>query len=971
MLIDLERCVGCYACVVSCKQYFGTRPNVDYNQAKIVEWGAYPKTRRQYVSLMCNHCENPPCLNSCPTGSTYKAPEGPVLTDPAKCTGCGACVKACPYGQRFLSYADETYFPDAPLPGEIESAVRIGKAEKCTLCQERLEQKREPICVELCPGHCRVFGDLDDPQSEINCYIKLMGAIKIEGTSMYYVLPAGMDPAELPYGYSPEGALHETTAVNAVGSRKTAEDSDYRELMDGLIKARDFIRKNDSRPPNVGGEYKYSYCAQCSQMPRCGIKAVVKDGKVIRVERREEYGNELLCAIGSAVVQDLYAPDRLLYPLRRTNPKGQPGEWMRIGWDDAISEIAVKLNAVKEKYGAEKVLFMTGDPKEPRSALQRLAYTFGSPNFGTESSTCYTATELSTRLIFGIDSRATIALAGGSPPDMNETKVAFFWGSNPATSGVPNFDRLKTAREYSSIKYIVIDPRVTATVEQFADIHIPLRAGTDGALALFFGNWLIAHDAFDKTFVAEWTHGFEEYKMLCAEYDLEKTAKICGVSEEVLKAAANLLVQEGGPITIRAASTLCQQTNGVNTYRAVQLLIPLTGSLDVEGGHRITDEPLDRDMWGATFAFSRVHELLPDLKPLRVDTPYFPVWADTDIDGSVQLNALPEYVNTGVLRACFMLGGNCMMWPQSHEYQEAFKNLEFVAAADLRIRPATHDYVDLLLPAAMSFERSAPLSANGRTLFLREAIVPPAGEARSDYRICCDVGTALGYEREFWGGGPDAEEKCLREILRTIGGANEVTLEMLREASPDGVAVRMQRGPKYKKYELGLLRKDGQPGFETPSGKVEFASEILREHGFEPLPVFREPTFSPVSRPDLADDFPLIMNAGSRVPFFCHSKERTLPWLNRFMPEPVVRMCRKDAEVRGLKEGASVCITSPVNKKGINAKLEITNIVRPGSIDMFHGWIEANVNELVPRDFDPVTGFPPYREGLCQVTEAW
>jgi anaerobic selenocysteine-containing dehydrogenase len=299
--------------------------------------------------------------------------------------------------------------------------------------------------------------------------------------------------------------------------------------------------------------------------------------------------------------------------------------------------------------------------------------------------------------------------------------------------------------------------------------------------------------------------------------------------------------------------------------------------------------------------------------------------------------------------------------------------MDFVAAADLRIRPATHDYVDLLLPAAMSFERCLPFSIVGRKIFLREPIVVPAGEARSDYRICCDIGTALGYGDVFWGGGENAEEECLREILRTVGGSGgpeEVTLEMLRAASPDGCAVRMKQGPKYKKYELGLLRKDGKPGFETPSGKVEFTSEVLRTHGVEPLPVFREPTYSPVSRPELAEDFPLIMNAGSRVPFFCHSKERSLPWLRRFMPEPVIRVHSADAKIRGLAGGDYVRITSPVNKEGIRAKLEISNIVRPGSIDMFHGWIEANVNELVPRDFDPVTGFPPYREGLCQVERA-
>jgi anaerobic selenocysteine-containing dehydrogenase/Fe-S-cluster-containing dehydrogenase component len=967
MVIDLERCVGCYSCVISCKQYFGTRPGVDYNQGKIVEWGEFPDVHRKYISTMCNHCENPPCMTSCKFGATYKSEEGPVLTHPDKCVGCGACVRACPYGQRFLTKEDVTSFPGSPLPCEEASAVRLHKAEKCTLCQDRLAQGLEPICSALCPGGCRIFGDLSDPESEINYYIKLMGARQVEGTSLYYVLPEGMDPSVLPPAFSElsgEGGKEGVTY-----QRRDVSDPEYRALMDGLIKSRDFIRKNTDTPPDIGGEYKYTYCAQCNHMMRCGVKAVVKDGKVLRIERREEYGNELICALGNAAVQDLYAPDRILHPLKRTNPKGQPAEWEQISWDDAIAEVAEKLAGVKEKYGPEKVLFMTGDPKEPRSALQRLAYTFGSPNFGTESSTCYTATELSVRLVYGTDSRAVIPLAQGANPDVNETKVALLWGVNPAISGLVGYDRMKTAREYSSVKYIVIDPRVTETVEEFADIHLSPRAGTDAAIALFFGGQLIERGAYDKDFVRDWTHGFDEYRELCKKYDVKTTSAISGIPEAQLQEVADLLVNEGAPISIRAGSTLCQQTNGANTYRAISLLIPLTGSLDIEGGHLIVNEPLELDMWGGTFPFSRVHELLPTLKDKRVDTPYFPVWADTDMDGSVQLNALPEYVKTGAIKACLMLGGNCMMWPQSHEYQEAFQNMEFVAAADFRIKPATHDYVDLLLPAAMSFERNAPLSVVGRKVFLREAIVKPAGEAKTDYQLCCEIGAALGYEKEFWGGGEQAEEECLREILRTVGGSRDLTLEMLREARPDGVAVPLRKAPQYKKYELGLLRKDGKPGFSTPSGKVEFASEILREHGFEPLPVFREPSYSPVSRPDLTEDFPLIVNAGSRIPFFCHSKERELPWLRNLMPDPVVRICAADAESRGLINGEDVRITSPVNHEGIVAKLEITNIVKPGSMDMFHGWIQANVNELLPRDFDPITGFPPFREGLCQITK--
>jgi anaerobic selenocysteine-containing dehydrogenase/Fe-S-cluster-containing dehydrogenase component len=936
----------------------------------MVEWGKHPNAQRRYISTMCNHCEEPPCLYACKFGATYKTDEGPVLTHPEKCVGCGACVRACPYGQRFLTKNDETAFEGHPLPSEEAGAARLRKAEKCTLCQDRLVRGEEPICVAFCPGRCRIFGDLTDAESEINYYIKLYGAIKIEGTSLYYVIPEGMDPGLLPPGYSPGEKTLRPTTTEGAEKRRTPQDHDYRALTDGLLKARDFIRKNiDTPPEEVGGAYKYSHCVMCNHTPRCGIKALVNDGKILHLERREEYGNETLCPMGAASVQDIYAPDRVLYPLRRINPKGERSQWKRISWDEALAEIAERFNAIKERYGAEKVLFMTGDPKEPRSILQRLAYTFGSPNFGTESSTCATATMIATKLIYGINCRATSSLAMGQPPDINDTSVAIIWGNNPSISAGWSYDKLKTTKEFGNVKYIVVDPRKTSTVDNFADVHLQLRPGTDGALALYFANRLIESDAYDKEFVAKWTHGFEEYAKLASEYTLEKTARICEVPKERLEEAAKLLINRTKPITIKSSAAFPHHTNGTDNYRAMMLLIPLTGSLDVEGGHSIANEPTDIDMAGATYRFAKLDKY-PAIRHLRVDTPYFPIWDATDIDGNIQINPIPEYVKTGAIRACLMLGGNCMMWGQTREYQEAFQNMDFVAAADFRYNYWTHDYVDMLLPAAMSYERSAPLTVVGRRIFLRDPVVPPRGEARSDYRIVCDIGTALGYGDVFFGGGENAEDECLREILRTMGGSKEYTLEELRAAVPDGLVLPLKRGIRYKKYELGLLRADGRPGFETPSGKVEFASEVLRAHGMNPLPVYREPKYSPLSTPDIAERFPLIMNAGSRVPFYSNAKERELPWLRRFMPEPVIRLNPADAEARGLRENDAVRIIAPIDEEGVVMKLELTETVKPGVIDALHGWPQADINKLITRDFDPISGFVPFKEGLCQVVKA-
>jgi anaerobic selenocysteine-containing dehydrogenase len=319
-------------------------------------------------------------------------------------------------------------------------------------------------------------------------------------------------------------------------------------------------------------------------------------------------------------------------------------------------------------------------------------------------------------------------------------------------------------------------------------------------------------------------------------------------------------------------------------------------------------------------------------------------------------------VADGKIRAGVLLGVNSMMWPNTPLYKEAIKNLEFSVAIDYYIRDWTHDYVDMVLPAAMCYERSAALAIFGRKVFLRQPVVEPLGEAREDWRIILEIGTALGYGEQCFNGNVDA---ALSELLRTAAmkkaDGSEVTLDDLK-ASPQGFDVP---GPaaEEKKYVSGKLRADGKPGFNTPTTKVELKSKVLEDMGFEGLPVYAEPLHGPASED--FKQYPLILNTGSRVPYYTHSKLRDLPWLSQFMPEPIVRMNPKDVAARSLTDGQEVRV---FNQQGeIKMCLEETNMVMPGVVDIFHGWYQADVNLLTTRDFDPISGFPPFACGLCEV----
>ncbi len=148
MVIDLRRCHGCKACQVACKSENDVPLGVWRSWVKEVEQGTYPNVKRHFLPRLCNHCEHPACVRNCPTGASYKRPDGVVLVDRNKCIGCRYCIASCPYQSRFL-LADEKV------------------ADKCTFCAHRVDQGIVPACVNTCIARARIFGDLNDPNSEV------------------------------------------------------------------------------------------------------------------------------------------------------------------------------------------------------------------------------------------------------------------------------------------------------------------------------------------------------------------------------------------------------------------------------------------------------------------------------------------------------------------------------------------------------------------------------------------------------------------------------------------------------------------------------------------------------------------------------------------------------------------------------------------------------------------------------------
>ncbi|MEE8325588.1 MAG: molybdopterin-dependent oxidoreductase, partial [candidate division NC10 bacterium] len=251
----------------------------------------------------------------------------------------------------------------------------------------------------------------------------------------------------------------------------------------------------------TGIEIKKTLCAMCDC--RCGIDAYVKDGVVLKVEGSENnpVNKGKLCAKGNASRQWIYSPERIKTPLLRTGERGD-GAFASISWDEALERVSSRLFKIREESGPESVAFFAGFPKVMRPFLKRMAHTFGSPNYCTESSTRSLGGDLAGILNFGY------ATGPASGAELNGARCIITWGANPFHSVPPRSMAYLDALERGA-KLIDVGP-LKSPMSDKAGIHLRIRPGTSGALALGMAHVIIEEGLYDQEFVDRWTFGFEE-----------------------------------------------------------------------------------------------------------------------------------------------------------------------------------------------------------------------------------------------------------------------------------------------------------------------------------------------------------------------------------------------------------------------------------------------------------------------------
>jgi len=704
-------------------------------------------------------------------------------------------------------------------------------------------------------------------------------------------------------------------------------------------------------------------CGVCAA--GCGVEIVLEDGRIKRLRPRPGHPRGIVCTRGTRAPEVVYSPDRLLYPQLRVGRR-RAGRFERVSWDEAYAFLVERLQTIAAEHGPEALAVYTGRgnfelglndtfaPAGPtESSANAVLFPFGSPNTTGVGSLCFVSYGMiAPRACFGEEYR-------NLSEDVDHADLVLVWGANPATASPPeNLVRLKHLQARGG-RVIVIDPRRSETARALRAEWVGIRPGTDGALAIGMLHVLIAEGRCDRRFVEEFTHGFEELAAYAADFTPERVEAITGVPAETVREVARAVAAASG-CSLLMYTGLEYSNSGVQAIRAALTLQALAGHLDAPGGKLI----------GAPDRL-RLHRHVtspPDGARPAIGSAEFPLFHEVRREAHAAL--LPRAILDGEpypVRGMIVSGTSILTaWPESSRWRHALEALDLLVVVN-RFPTADAASADLLLPATTMFEIESYQEYHGH-VELRRRVVEPLGEARNDYLIFAELAARLGYG-ERW---PQTERGLVELALEGTG----ITYEELA-ASPDGVELP-QPAPTYRKYETGGLRPDGRPGFNTPTGRFEIASEWLRGHGYEPLPVYTEPAEGPIAAPELARRFPLVLTSGARTKADFRSQHHNIPSLVALQPSPLAHLHVADAAARGIGDGDEVDLVTPRGR--VRFRAHVTEDIVRGAVEANMGgggplgtpaWRAANVNELTDAgNYDALSGFPVFKALLCEVEPA-
>lgn len=683
-------------------------------------------------------------------------------------------------------------------------------------------------------------------------------------------------------------------------------------------------------------EEKIGHCTFCHH-DACEVKIVYNPETFELEEAQRPWGDPYPpdgyiegCPKARALREIQTHPDRLNYPLKRKGERGS-NTWERISWDQALDEIAEKLSKLSDKFGPETLGCIDGVYGE-NWASQRFFHLFGSPNAEASMSRVCKGDLRSVQYAM----LGSVCLYG---PPTSRCKLVVLWGSKHSTSGLIMWQGERMV-QFRGGKHIVIDPRCTSEAKM-ADIHLQLRPGTDTALGMGWLNVIINENLYDKDFVEKWTVGFDKLKERVKKFTPKRVAEITWVPEDKIVESARMYATTKPASINWGTKPSCRGRGETEAERVRSSLRAITGNLDIDGGD-LFQEP---NPGLVPFRDLEMPEMLsPDQreKALGSETIKLKLWpgwhAIAEVRKKHGMGPMPTWGQYGAdaphlfqamitgkpypVKAFFVVGANPMVtMADTKKVYEALKKLDLLVVLDIFKTP-TGILADYLLPGTSWME--CPQIAwveRHESILGGDRCLPKKIDGEYDRGDCFDFWRGLGVrlgQKEHW------PWETLEENIEFRLKPSGITWEQFRKrpwVTPGGISEK-----HYEKWGA----------FPTPSGKVELYSSIYKELGYDPLPYWDEPAESPVSTPDLAKEYPLIMMNGARIQQYLHSQFRDIRSLRSKVPDPLVEIHPETAKNLGIKDGDWVWIE---NQRGrVKQRCEVTDIVDPRVVHASYGW---------------------------------
>ncbi len=678
----------------------------------------------------------------------------------------------------------------------------------------------------------------------------------------------------------------------------------------------------------------------------CSIKTYVKDGVVAFVEGAPEstFTDGALCVKGHSYPRRVYSPDRIKYPMKQIG-RGS-GNWKRLSWEEALTEISQKIMEIKKKDGT--LLGM---------ALDKYSGNFGITHYGVEgmmSSLGYTSRFVGTPCWpAGIDAQNFDMgnMWCNDPEDFVKAKYIIIWGGNPAWNSVHTLKFIYEAQEKGA-KLVVIDPVFTQTAAK-ADLYIRVKTSQDGALALGMAKHVLDKELVDKDFVEEYSKGFDEFvKYLQANVTVDWAAEQTGVPAAVIRQVAEEFAT-ADPATIWEGYGLQRHINGGVNVRAIDALVAMTGNIGKEGGGARYGH---LQTWG--FNYNAMVQKQPEgsvgylgkekikgsvlAKEVKGEATY--------ADRTININKLAESILTTdepPIRLLWVAGKN----PFAQDFDrpkmiKAFETLEMVVVVDQFFNETVQN-ADIVLPSTTLFEENTVnVSYWHYWLSINEKAIPEQYEAKSDVQIAAMLSKKMNEleagsctfpqitDTKIW-----MEKEFNEGIFKYFG------IKSWEE---------LKSGPKKAKLPSSASWHDMK--FGTPSGKYEFSSDLAADYGHAKLPEYK-------ARRKPYDKFRVLT---PHTQFGLHSQFVNLDYMEDFNKEPHVYINPNAAKAKNISEGDMVKVSNKVGTVTVKAKL--TDNVAEDVILMYEAWFKSgdyNVQNVVDDESSDMGTFKTGAPGVA------